>query len=245
MGTKGKHVGGVLTFYDGVSHERLLPVSPVVFMDDFNGADLVIPAAGSEESGCPWAKVIVGAAPPTVAKVADAASGVVACTLTSDSQAQTAALDMGDQRNFSVEQGLIFECRAKLSVLPTLVAEIQFGLAGDNGVPDSIAQSLFFDADGSGAIKCATDDGTTDSGPIASGVTVLATEWHIYRIECLDVTDIRFYIDGVHVATGTTFAFAATGANAILQPWIGAYKASGAGVGTIQVDYIKCWQNRS
>jgi len=244
--TRGKRIGGALSFFDGVTQETVAPFYPLVFMDDFVGADLVIPAAASEESGCHWSKKIVGAAPPTVAGVANAANGVMACTLTSASQKQDAGLYFGDQRNFSVEQGCIFEARVKLSVLPTLVAEAVIGLYGDwaDG-PDAISESIAFDADGSGAITCGTDDDTTDSGQISTGVTATNAQWKIYRIDMTDVTNVLFFIDGVGVATGTTFAYAATGANAILQPYLGLYKASGAGVGTMQVDYVKIWQNRS
>ena len=245
MSTKARWNNSMLEYYDSSSHERVLPVAPVVFYDDFISASLVVPAAASEESGMHWSKKIVGAAPPTVAGVADAANGLVACTLTSADQKQDAGLYMGDQRNFSLEQGLVFEARIKLSVLPTLLAEAVWGVVGDwaDG-PDAITHSAFFTADGDGAITCETDDATTDSGAIASGITATATQWKIYRIDFTSVTDVRFYIDGVHVATGATFAYAATGADAVLQPYLGLYKASGAGVGTLQVDYVKLWQTR-
>lgn len=245
MSTKARWLGGILEHYESTTQERVQRYAPVQFYDDFLGADTVIPAAASAESGCKWVKKIVGAAPPTVAKVADAAGGVVACTLTSASQKQNADLLMDDQREFDVSKGLVFEARVKVAVLPTLVAEAVWGLAGDwaDG-PDAITYSAFFTADGSGAIVCEVDDNATDQSA-ASGVTVLATDWKTYRIEFLDVTDVRFYIDGAHVATGTTFAYAATGANAILQPYLACYKASGAGVGTLQVDYVRIWQNRS
>ena len=74
---------------------------------------------------------------------------------------------------------------------------------------------------------------------------VASTDWHLYRIDCTDIAAVRFYIDGVHVATGTTFAYAAIGADAILQPYVAAYKASGTGVGTVQADNVRIWSNRS
>ena len=49
-----------------------------------------------------------------------------------------------------------------------------------------------------------------------------------------------FTIDGVAVATASTFGTAGKS-----QPFIGCYKASGAGLGVLQLDYIKIWQNRS
>jgi hypothetical protein len=247
MTTKARWRNNMLEFYDSSTQERTAPVgAPVVFYDDFLGAGkAVIPVGGSAESGMAWAQKIVGAAPPTVAGVADAANGVVACTLTADVQAQTAALYMDDQRQFSLEQGLVFECRVKISVLPTLVAECVWGLAGDyNAVPDTVTYSAFFTADGTGEIFCEMDDNATDRST-TSGVTATAAQWKIYRIDATTVGDVLYYIDGVHVATGTTFAYAATGANAILQPFFSCYKASGAGLGTLQIDYVRIWQQRS
>jgi hypothetical protein len=240
---KARWINNILTYFHRSTFERVLPVAPLVFYDDFVGAgNVVVPAAASAESGMPWAKKIVGAAPPTVAGVADGGGGLVQCALTSASQKQDAGLYMDDQRNFDITKGLIWEARVKLSVLPTLVAEAVFGLVGDwaDG-PDAITYSAFFTADGSGEIICEADDNATNSSA-TSGVTATTAQWKIYRIDFSDVTDVRFYIDGVHVATGTTFPYAATGANAILQPYIGLYKASGAGVGTVQVDYVRIWQ---
>lgn len=245
MSTRSVWRNGILTFYDDSTHERVLPVAPLVYVDDFFRGKTVIPAAASEEAGVDWSKKIVGAAPPTVAGVADSANGVVACALTSDSQEQEALLTWSDERNFSLEQGCVFEARVKVAVLPTLVAEAVFGLCGDyvKG-PDNVTHSVFFTADGSGEVFCEMDDAATDRST-TSGVTVLATEWHTYRIDATDVSDVKFYIDGVGVATGTTFAYAATGSDAILQPYLGCYKASGAGVGTLYVDYVRIWQKRS
>ncbi|NIO43780.1 MAG: hypothetical protein GTO41_28660, partial [Burkholderiales bacterium] len=113
--TRAKWVNNTLTFYDRTTHERVLPVAPVVFYDEFLGAATAIPAAGAAESGCNWVKKIVGAAPPTVAKVADAANGIVECALTSAAQKQSADLYMDDQREFDVTHGLIWEAAIKLS----------------------------------------------------------------------------------------------------------------------------------
>jgi len=246
MPTKARWVNGILTFYDSTTHEQLGPQAPLVYCDDFVGAgNVVIPAAGAAESGMDWAKKIVGAGPPTVAGVADAANGIIECALTVDNQKQDAGLYHGDQRGFSLEQGLIFETRLKINVLPTLLAEAVFGLIGNwaDG-PDAITYSAFFTADGSGEIFCEVNDNATDASA-TSGVTATAAQTKIYRIDFTSVTDVRFYIDGVHVATGTTFAYAATGANAILQPYLGLYKSTGAGLGKIQVDYVRMWQKRS
>lgn len=244
MGTKAKWRGSVLDFYDSSTHETTKRMAPLAYYDDFFGPSLVVPAAGASESGMDWVKKIVGAAPPTVAGIADQAGGIVECALTVDAQKQDAGLYMDDNRSFDVTKGLVFEARAKVNVLPTLVAETVIGLIGDwaDG-PDAITYSMFFTHDGSGEVFCEMDDNATDRSA-TSGVTATNTQTKIYRIDCTNIADVRFYIDGVDVTPSTAQAYAATGANAILQPYIGLYKASGAGLGKVQVDYVKIWQNR-
>lgn len=245
MTTKFKWESQRGVFYDDEEFEHIRPLNPINFYDDFIGAFTVIPAAGALESGCTWAKKIVGAAPPTVALVANTAQGVAQCALTSASQKQDAGLYWADDRRFLITQGVVFEARVKVSVLPTDVAEAIWGLVGDwaDG-PDNITYSIFFTADGSGEIFCEKDDAATDESA-TSGVTVTTGDWKVYRIDCRDVADIKFFINGARVASGTTFDYTATGANATLQPYLGLYKASGSGVGTIQVDYVRIWGNRS
>ena len=245
MATRAKWRGGWLQYYDNVTHETIETFVGMHYYDDFVGAGaLVVPAAGAPESGVDWAKKIVGAAPPLVAGVADAAGGFIQCSLTADVQKQDAGFYMNDQRNFDLSKGLIWEARVNHEVLPTLGAESVIGLIGDwaDG-PDAITYSAFFTADGSGEIFCEMDDNATDRSA-TSGVTVLATAWHIYRIDFTVPTDVKFYIDGIDV-TPATWAYAAVGANAVLQPYIGLYKAGAtAGVGTVQVDYVRAWQTR-
>jgi len=246
MSTKAKYRGGVLEYYDGASFETVNPQAGVVLYDDFVGAGaVVVPAAGSAESGVRWVKKIVGAAPPTVAGVADASAGIMACTLTATSEKQDAAIYCDDQRNFSLEQGCVFEARVKLSVLPTGTAELVMGLLGDwiDG-SDNATYSAFFTADGSGELICEMDDNATDRST-TSGVTLTNAEWAVLRIDATDIHDVKFFVNGNRVAAGTTFDYAATGANAVLQPFFQAYKASGTGVGTLQVDYVRVWQNRA
>ncbi len=229
---------GRMGFYDERGgHEAVLNIGPVTIYDDFLGADLVIPA--SAESGVYWRKSIVGAAPPTVAKVANAANGAVQCAMTSASQAQSAFLYAGDQKCLDSAFGLIFEARIKLTVLPTLVGEIVIGLAGNTGVPDSINYSAWFTADGSGELFCEADNNSSDTSA-TSGTTLDNATWVVLRIDCADEDNVFFYLNGNRVASSTTFKVQGP-----LQPFIGCYKASGAGLGNIQIDYVRILQNRS
>jgi len=236
----------VLEVFDKTSFERVRYDAPLAYYDDFVGAGaVVIPAAGSAESGVAWTKKIVGAAPPTVAGVADAAGGAIACTLTSTSEKQDAALYCGDQRNFDVTKGLVFEARFKFAVLPSAAAvQTVLGLSDDwiDG-PDNASYYLQVGATANGALVYRSKDGV-NTVSTSAGVTLTTADWAIVRIDASDVTDVAYYINGDRVNAAGSVAFAATGANAILQPYMSAYKASGTGVGTLYIDYVKIWTRR-
>lgn len=249
MTTRSQYPGGStgnLRFFDDVTFETSRIMAPVDYRDDFLGAgSLVVPAAGSAESGVDWVKKIVGAAPPTVAGVASAAGGQIACTLTNASQKQDALLYFGDQKGFDVTKGLVFEARIKLSVLPSATGvQAVWGLASDwiDG-PDNNTCYLQMGASGSGAVSVRSFDGATTISA-ASGVTLTTADWIICRIDATDITNVQMYINGAGVTTAGQINFAATGTLAVLQPYFGVYKPSGTGVGTLLVDYVKIWSNR-
>ncbi len=200
--------------------------------------------AGTDvESGCKWAKKIVGAAPPTVAKSADVVNAHILCSLTADVQKQDAALYWDDQLSLSIAQGIIFETRLSLTTLPTLNGIASFGLWGDWADGGSNYR-VGFEVPAGGLCACESDDNATDTSA-SSGQTLVAGTYNIFRIDCTIQTDIKFYIDGTRVAASTTFNNAASAANSKCQPHAGMYKAAGAGLGVISVDYVKIFQNRS
>lgn len=246
MTTKARWNAGVQEFYDSATHERLLRLSALQYYDDFLGASLVIPAAGSAESGMDWVKKIVGAAPPTVAGVADAIGGQVACALTADSQKQDAGLYWGDSLGIDVTKGAVVEFRFKLSVLPSAAGvQAVIGLTSD-WIDGADANTCYLElgATANGALLVRSFDGVTTISA-AAGVTLTTADWAIGRIDATDLTDVKMFINGVQVTTTGQINFAATGTLAVLQPYSGMYKPSGTGVGTIVTDYFKIWMNRS
>ncbi len=237
--------GNLLGFHDVNTQETLVRFNPIQFQDDFQGAGVVIPAAGAAVDGYPWVAQIVGAAPPTVAQVANDALGVIALTLTSASQAQTAALYWGDSLTWDLTKGVIFEARVALDALPSVSGvSATFGMQSAYAAPASVSYYTNFNVANTGAVSYQTKDGV-NTVSTASGTTVTAgaTVWHIYQIDCSDATHVVFKIDGSIVTS--TAAFAATGANALVQPNFQMYKASGTGVGTMYVDYVKIFSNRA
>ena len=128
MTTTSKFVGGKLEFFDTATFERVLPVAPVVFYQDFLGAGYqAIPAAGSANAGGDFVAKIVGTGPPTIAFVSNAIGGQVACTLTATSEKQDAALYWDDNLALDVTKGPQFrgahsaigaaQCRGRASGL--------------------------------------------------------------------------------------------------------------------------------
>lgn len=231
--------GNSRSFYDTNTQETLVRLNPMVFEDDFVGAGHTagIPASGSPVAGYAWVKKIVGAAPPTVAIVSNSAGGVVACALAASSEKEDAALYCNDQLTFDVTKNLVFESRASFAVLPSVAGvEIVLGLqsAWIDG-PDNASFYLRFQANGSGLVNCQSFDGTTTKS-VSSGVTLVANAYHLFRIDASNVADIAFYIDGARVNAVGSVAFAATGSSAVLQLYASAYKASGTGVGTLNLD---------
>jgi hypothetical protein len=246
MTTKARYVAGVQTFFDDATQERVHAMSPFLYKEDFVGAGAqAIPAAGSAENGVDWVKKIVGAAPPTVAAVANAIAGQIALALTATSEKQDAVLYWGDKKALDATKGLVFETRINMSVLPSAAGvQMVAGLASDwiDG-PDNNTCYVQIGATANGALLVRSFDGVTQISA-AAGVTLLTTDWAIVRIDATDLTDVKIFVNGTQVTTNGQINFAATGTLAVLQPYVAMYKPSGTGVGTVNVDFIKAWMNR-
>jgi hypothetical protein len=239
--------GNATALYDVQSQETTMRYNAIVLDEDFIGAGHTagIPLAGAPVAGYPWVKKIVGAAPPTVAPVANAAYGVVACALTSTAEKEEATLYCNDNLTFNEVTGCSFETYLAVQTLPTLLTEMVWGLqsAWVDG-PDNAAFYMEFQIVAGGALNIRTKDGVNTLSA-STGITLVAGAFHTFRIDGTDPTNIVFQMDGTTLQTVTgQFTFAATGANAVLQPYISAYKASGAGLGTIYVDTVQVSNNR-
>jgi hypothetical protein len=251
MTTRAKYINGVQTFFEDKTFETVMPMAPLAFADDFIGAghSAGVPAAGSPAAGYPWVKKIVGAAPPTVALISNATGGQLQLALTATSEKQDAALYWNDNLAVDVTKGAVFECRSALTVPPS-AASVQavFGLAAAwiDG-PDNNVKYLEFGATANANLLVRSQDGATQSSiaaAVAGAAVALDTAFHVFRIDASDVTDIGFYYDGNRVNAKGSITYAATGANAILQPYMAVYKPSGTGVATLVADKVDLWANR-
>lgn len=250
MTTKAHWKSGKLSFYDG--YETVKPLSPVVFEDDFLGANLDKYVA-STNTLAKWRTVetSVNLAP---ALVDDATNGVVQLTLDSDDVTAIGALYHNDNLQFSLKNGLMMEFRATLAVLPTTadatVGTAVMGLASaHNAVCDSVATNVWFRAEGNGALLWESDDGNNDDDDNACGVTAVAGTYNTYRIDARSLANgVKFYIDSTLVGTTADLNTNLTASEAKVQPYFRVSKVKGAknvNVGTLYLDYVKIWQNRS
>ena len=207
------------------------------YVDDFWGADTYSTAG----QGSPWAIADTSSSgTPTYAHVSPSATGEIALTLAATSEVENVCLSFGDVLPFDIDNLQRFEARVKVSGCTTDTT-IAWGLAtARNDTPGSIANRALFRMTGATsttAVTVETDDATTDSGLIATGAT-LAT---VYKEFVIDFTggksNVKFYIDGVRVASATTFSLA--GFSASMQPFFQIQKAANTNVDAITIDYVR------
>jgi len=238
MGTRARYESGRLNFFESTTHERVLPIAAALFYDDFFGKDTIPPER--------WNYVDVSVAGNTTPILAaDVANGVLRLPLDVTSEAQETGVNWNNQRPLVLNQTLVIEMGVSLQTLPTLLGIGVWGLAGDkNAVADTVAESIWFRADGNGQVTVETDDTVNETVKVATGVTFTAGQKKIFRIDCTTPSAVRFFIDGVQVAAATVFNMSQV-LTLALQPYVHLAKASGAGLGVLDVDYVRVWQNRS
>lgn len=240
MTTKYGYRNGVLAFYGSDTHERVLPVAPIVFKEDFLGvlnADF-------------W--TVVDTAGATPAKLANQNGGVYNLPLAAGGELEEACIYGSNALEFNIDKGPIFEWVVSLAVAPTSAAEIYFGVCGTYATGNLAAADLgpaihaCFMFDGSALCKIFTDDNAAeDNDAVTTGVTITAsaTVRHYFRIDCTTPADVLFFIDGVRVASTTTFDMSAGSIN--FQPIAACYKANpDTGVGTLYLDTFRAWSKR-
>ena len=211
------------------SHETIGVTAPVVFFDDFLGDSISVL----------WTTTATNS---TTALVATQPHGVCAFTHDATDEAQTSELDFGDVVCFDPNKALVAEFRVNLALAPTVLNEMYFGLTSDNDVAsESKDIHASFAFDGSSALLVSADDGSTDGAAAATGHTGADGTWFICKIDMTTLSAVTFSVNGSIVSTLDMSNINATD---YLQPYIICYKASGVGVGTLEVDYVKIWSKR-
>lgn len=234
--TKAKWRGNQLAFYDGTTYETVKPLAPRYLFDDFETVTYDTLQWLYAETANADTQALDGVG-NAVFTLADAAT-----------QQEAGIMNQANVLSLDTDKGLMVEYRINFSVLPTGATEAHIGVLGEAQVDDSkvaaadtYAEHALFVLDGSGTVVIYTDDGTHFNDAIATGVVVSAGAYHVYRIDFTDIANILFYIDGVRVATTTTFTMHDL-ASHLVQPYVNLTKVAAAGVGTLKLDYIKVWQ---
>ena len=249
LNSRGQYKAGAHVEFDTLTGETLFANNQIFFEDEFVGAGHTAGVPTSAVAGYPWIKKIVGAGPPTVGLVSNASGGQMALALNATSEKEDGALYMGDNLGFDVTKGLVWEARVNLSVLPS-VAAVQMVMGVQSAWidgPDNASFYLGFGFLGNGKLLLRSKDGVTTNAIDASSVVpaFLTTDWHILKFDATDVTNVRFSVDGNEISGLANVSFAATGANAIVQGYASVYKASGVGVGTLNLDNMQMRSNRA
>ena len=171
--------------------------------------------------------------------------GAAVLTLAATSEAEIVTLYNNDVLPLDLANLQQVEIIAKVSGIDA-VTTLCMGVANaQNDTADSVTVNAWFRIEGSVStsnVVCETDDTVTDNDDKASGTTLAA----VYKQFVIDFTnglsDIRFFIDGERVASGTTFSMTGITAGQNVQPFIQLQKASGTGVPAITIARFKTVQ---
>lgn len=119
------------------------------------------------------------------------------------------------------------------------VTDVVLGIgSAQNDTEDSVTVNAWFKIDGSAStsnVVVETDDNTNNVDDTATGTTLSTT----YKKLMIDFTnglpDVRFFVDGSRVASGTTFDMSDVTSGQNVQPYVQTNKASGTGTPSLTI----------
>lgn len=163
--------------------------------------------------------------------------GEATLTMASTSEVENLCLYQSDVLNWDIDKLIHAEFRVKTVAALDATSSIAFGMAtARNDAIDSIASHASFRLIGSNAVVVETDDSVNDLDDKATGTTLVAT-YKKFVIDFQNKADVKFYIDGVRVASSQTFDMSnfSTG----LQPYVQIQKTADTNTDSVTVDYIR------
>lgn len=237
MTIKARFQAGKIEYWESTTHQRVHAVAPMVFREQFHGHTLDVTNRWTALS------VGTGVAPAIITAIG---GGALHVGLDSTSEAQDSGVFMNDVRQFDLNAGLVVDFRFKTIVVPTSGTRVVIGMAANHNLDkDTVVTSAWFSMDGDGELFCETDDTTNDEST-TSGTTLTTSAFRTGRMDFTNIADVRFYLDGASVATGTTFDMSnLTSAEAIMQPYIMCDKASGSSLGQLYVTDITIFSDET
>lgn len=176
--------------------------------------------------------------------------GVYRLSTAVTSEAEGAQLTAGDSLHILLSKAPIVEARVRFAPAgATFTADERwvFGLvsahANAEDALDSTTYNLWFRVEGaSNAVVVEKDDGATDTDDQASGLTVVKSSWHVFRIDCSTISAPALTMDGTAQSGG---ALSMTAASAqFVQPILCIQRDAGDEINTLDIDYLAIYQTR-
>jgi hypothetical protein len=193
--------------------------------------------------GRPWVYTETGASTnPTGDFVSAVGDGVFRLLHSADSEAQTLRLDWGDTLMINMSKKPRIEIRAKLDFAGANFSADQravLGLASAyNATLDSVATNAWFRVEGANLnVLIESDDGTLDDDDNDSTIDLVDNTWTVFEIDCADLDNVAFRVDGVQVAQKLDMG--ALAANTWVQPIAAIQRDAGTEAEKLDIDYIK------
>lgn len=186
----------------------------------------------------------------TLDYVTDSACGIYSLILSSDSEAQNVLLWSNDLW-INMSKNPIIEARLKINFAGSNFSADQrfvFGLGSDlaaaENTLDDVTTNCWFRIEGANLnILVEADDASTDDDDNDSTIDIVDDTYTVFKIDCSDLADIKFYVDGVQQLSGT-ITMAALAANTMVQPIICMQRDAGTEQEKVYVDYVHVVQER-
>lgn len=208
------------------------------FCDLFDRAQVFSTTPG--QNGWTIADTSSAGTPTYLCATEDGGSAVL--TLHSTSEAENVCLFFNDVLQWDLAGLQYVKFVAKVSGIDS-ASTLVFGVgSARNDTPDSVTVSAWFRMEGSAstsAVVVETDDNSNTWDDVATGQTLSST----YKTFMIDfsrgLADVRFFIEGEPVATGTTFNMSSVSSGQNVQPIVQIQKASGTGTPAVTIALIE------
>ena len=254
--------GGRRLSHDAVSEKQFVSRSPGTYVELFSdfiqdvGETINLPFVYTEAGG---------SGTPQTGDFIDAPDGVFRLAHTAVDEAQSNLLSLGGTNAISPTKEVIFEARVKVNLatdsafdassvyevivgMATAGSAVSASAAAFDGFADNVGFRLGGGAQSTNSIFLESDDGTTDNDDKDSGIDFTSGTYHTYKIDMTDISNVKFYVDGVSANNGNTFDMSAIAATDYLEPYILFARTSDGGTErahSLDIDYVKCTWKRS
>jgi len=172
--------------------------------------------------------------------------GGAALTIASTSEAENVCLYQNDVLPFDILKVQSMSFLAKVSGVDSTTTLVMGLSSARNDTPDTVTTSAWFRMEGSAstsAIIIETDDNVTNNDDGATGATLSST-FKKFEIDFTNgISDVRFYIDGSPVGTGSTYSMSAITTATNVQPLFQIQKASGTGTPAVTIRDVEIVYN--